>query len=141
MTLYVLGFAFDPFGRVALIRKRDVEGAPLRNRLNGIGGKVEDGEEFVAAMRREFREETGVDIEEAKWQVLGLMVGKNWTVQMYRVEDPAVQYVKTMTDEKVNLYALHDLNHERCGDNVRPLIMLADLPDENRPIVNLTYKE
>jgi 8-oxo-dGTP pyrophosphatase MutT (NUDIX family) len=138
---YVLGFAFDPFGRVALIRKRDVDGVPLRNRLNGIGGKIETNETSVQAMRREFREETGVDVEEAKWQYLGLMQGKNWNVAMFRVRDPAIQHCQTMTDERVELFALHELVHERCGDNVRPLIMLADLPDDNRPVVNLTYME
>lgn len=31
--------------------------------LSGIGGKVEPGESFQEAMRREFREETGVDVD------------------------------------------------------------------------------
>lgn len=34
------------------------------NKLSGFGGKVEPGEDLVASARREFREETGLDVEE-----------------------------------------------------------------------------
>lgn len=55
---FVLGFCFD-FGyhNVLLIEKNR---PPWQaGKLNGIGGKIEEGESPAAAMAREFREETG----------------------------------------------------------------------------------
>ncbi len=59
---YVAGFYFSEYGeQVALIRKLNPYWQ--RGLLNGIGGKVEPGEEPYAAMVREFEEETGAHIE------------------------------------------------------------------------------
>ncbi len=59
---YVAGFYFSECAeRVALIRKLNPEWQ--RGLLNGIGGKVEPGEEPRAAMTREFEEETGAHVE------------------------------------------------------------------------------
>lgn len=59
---YVAGFCFSENGKqVALIRKLKPEWQ--RGLLNGIGGKVEPGEEPCAAMVREFEEETGARVE------------------------------------------------------------------------------
>ena len=54
MTLGVRGIAFDPQGRVALVRHTYVSGWHLP------GGGVERGETAHDAMIREFREETGI---------------------------------------------------------------------------------
>lgn len=62
MRVYVVGFLFnEDLSRVALIRKARPDWQ--RGRLNGIGGKVEIFETPATAMRREFREETGLDVE------------------------------------------------------------------------------
>jgi 8-oxo-dGTP diphosphatase len=54
---YVLGFMFSvDLQRVALIRKAKPEWQ--KGRLNGIGGKIEEGEMPIDAQVREFREET-----------------------------------------------------------------------------------
>lgn len=138
---WVLGFAFDHHGRVALIHKRDKDGVPQRGTLNGLGGSIKDGESTHTAMRREFREESGVDIEEGRWREFGTMSGKDWTCAMFVAIDPAVQFVATMTDEPVRLFARHQLPYERLGDNVEALILLASLPDDQRPYVRLSYKD
>ncbi len=55
-TYYVAGFMFDPtMNYVALIRKNKPEWQ--KGLLNGIGGKIEDGESPNSAMIREFGEE------------------------------------------------------------------------------------
>lgn len=58
MKRYVLGFAFTRDRRhVVLIEK--TKPAWQAGKLNGVGGKVEDGETYAQAMMREFTEETG----------------------------------------------------------------------------------
>jgi 8-oxo-dGTP diphosphatase len=56
---YVVGFMFNPAeNAVLLIRKR----RPLwqEGKLNGIGGRIEEGETPEGAMRRECVEEVGI---------------------------------------------------------------------------------
>jgi 8-oxo-dGTP diphosphatase len=63
---YVVGYCFnEDFSEVALIEKR--KPAWQAGKLNGIGGKVEPGENIVEAMAREFEEEAGVYIGAALW--------------------------------------------------------------------------
>lgn len=59
MKVYVVGFLFTPDRHhVALIQK--LKPAWQKGKLNGIGGKVEDGETPAEAMVREFTEEAGI---------------------------------------------------------------------------------
>lgn len=62
---YVVGFYFASRSVVLGIRKRRPEWQ--RGKLNGIGGHVEEGESFEAAMVREFEEEAGVLIRSERW--------------------------------------------------------------------------
>jgi 8-oxo-dGTP diphosphatase len=56
MNYYVAGFLFDSKREnVVLIRKNKPEWQA--DKLNGVGGKIEDGEVPAAAMFREFTEE------------------------------------------------------------------------------------
>ncbi len=58
----VVGFLFsEDFSYVVLIEKSKPEWQA--GRLNGVGGKIEEGEEPLDAMRREFKEEAGLDIQ------------------------------------------------------------------------------
>jgi 8-oxo-dGTP diphosphatase len=66
MQEYVLGFRFDREREwVVLIEKKK----PARQYgfLNGVGGKIEENEEPIEAMVREFEEETGVTTSEKEW--------------------------------------------------------------------------
>lgn len=64
---YCVGFLFSQqLDRVLLIEKR--KPAWQAGRLNGIGGKVEPGEEPLIAMAREFAEETGCAYMPEIWQ-------------------------------------------------------------------------
>lgn len=67
MTHYTVAFMFNrQLTRVALIRKAK----PLwqRGLLNGIGGKVEEGEIAIDTNVREFREETGAKTPTTDWK-------------------------------------------------------------------------
>jgi ADP-ribose pyrophosphatase YjhB (NUDIX family) len=54
--------AVDPLGRGLFVRT-----AKWRGRWGVPGGKVEGGETLLAALRREFAEETGLTLEDVRW--------------------------------------------------------------------------
>lgn len=58
---YVLGIVFDYELKEVLLLQRVNE--PYKGKLNGIGGKIEQGEEFLEAMKREMSEETDIKPE------------------------------------------------------------------------------
>lgn len=77
---YVCGFMFnEEKTRVALIEKKRPN--YQLGRLNGIGGKVEDGESPKDAMIREFDEEA--DLHVTDWQHFLNINGENWQVAYY----------------------------------------------------------
>jgi 8-oxo-dGTP diphosphatase len=64
---YVLGFAFDSYLTwVLLINKTKPDWQ--KGLLNGVGGKVEEGEHELRAMTREFEEETGHVVAMTEWK-------------------------------------------------------------------------
>lgn len=98
----VVGFLFDEhFTHVALIRK--LKPARQAGRFNGIGGKVEPLEQPLTAMRREFNEEAGLDIE--TWNLFSKLTGPGGTefdIYFYwAVGD--VHAVRTMEAEHVSV--------------------------------------
>ena len=102
MKTYACGFLFSPDRRrVLLIRKR--RPAWQAGKLNGLGGKIEPGESPLDAMRREFREEAGIDL--ADWEeVLQLSgtddagTGIGWRGHFFRAFGD-VDQPRAMTDE------------------------------------------
>lgn len=94
---YVCGFLFDG-PHVALIWKQKPDWQ--RGKLNGIGGKIEPGENRYDAMRREFREETGADIQSWKWFVTcsGGTSPSLWTVHFFTATDSGVS-LQSLTEE------------------------------------------
>ena len=104
---YVCGFLFSADrARVLLIRKR--RPAWQSGKLNGLGGKVEPGEQPLQAMRREFREEAGVDV--AEWRhVLTLSgaddagSGRGWAGHFFRAFGD-VDAARATTDEQLEVH-------------------------------------
>lgn len=145
MQIYTLGFAFDPYGRVALIKKAKPEWQA--GRYNGIGGK-HDGKELNAeCMSREFEEETGVHICHDKWAWVGrIFNGRDSIVHVYTYTGPEVGKVKTTTNEEVILMHAYEVLALRPGvviENVPLLLMACQLPpslkDNSVPVVDLRY--
>lgn len=121
--MYVCGFAFDPATLdVLLIRKL----RPLwqAGRLNGIGGKVEEGETPIEAMVREFREETGLEVGAGEWEHLATLTGEGWKVLFFRAFT-AIAGASSPTDEVVGRYALDDVSRLRVIPNLRWVVPLA----------------
>lgn len=98
---YTCGFVFDGHGSwVWLIRKSKPKWQA--GMLNGIGGKIEDGETAIQAMRREFGEETGADIE--RWQEFLMLSGPDYVVSFFRCfhndsSGPFDQLARATTEE------------------------------------------
>ena len=81
MTEYVMGLYFDLARHYVWLLKKD-RPAWQKGRLNGCGGKIEPGETGYATMRREAREELGIDVED--WEPFCVLSGVDWTVTVYR---------------------------------------------------------
>lgn len=136
---YVAGFMFDHGRtRVALIRK--AKPAWQRGKLNGIGGKVEAGENVFEAMVREFMEETGYETTVAQWEQFLRMAGENDDGGNFRVDFFAtigdLTRVRTMEAEPVEIVFLTDVHAVRKDmiENLPWLIPLAlDYLDDERP--------
>lgn len=126
---YVAGFLFDAKGeRVALIEKARPEWQ--KGKLNGIGGHIEKGETPSQAMRREFREETGVDVRD--WLHFGTLQGEsdvNRVVHFFLCFEDAALYTimegRQFTDERVSVFWVDDLKSLNVIPNLRWLIPMA----------------
>lgn len=122
---YVVGFALDEDGRVALIRKNRPEWQA--GLLNGIGGRVEPGEASDAAMRREFREETGCTIA-LEWDLIvtmGFLPESHISFYRARTTAAVLDSLRTTTDEEVCLVWPGTNNWHLMIPNLSWLIPLA----------------
>ena len=138
---YVCGFLFTPDrDRVLLIRKR--RPAWQAGKLNGLGGKIEPGETAPDAMRREFREEAGVDVGD--WQhVLTLSgpddagSGRGWAGHFFRAFGD-VSAARPITDEQLEIHPTRPLPPDTIP-NLRWIIplLLDDEPVEGRYAVRV----
>lgn len=144
MTNYVLGFCFTPdFEHVVLIKKAKPEWQA--GLLNGLGGHVEASDHSEgAAMRREFREESGLDIRD--WTMFARMkgtVGFNVACFWATSSRDYLQSPVWEEEEPVNLWYLNALLH-----NYKKL-MLPNLPwlmamakahaEFDQPIIEINY--
>lgn len=135
--IHVLGFLFDTNDdRVVLIRKERPEWA--KHHLNGVGGKIENGETPGDAMAREFREETGAWIPPGMWREFGRMefIGNDDEIVLFEaqvaVEQSLYDIVRTTTDEEVVVQSVKKVDFEPCVRSVKWLIRAAQ--DRNKTI-------
>ena len=90
-TLATLGYVTSPDGREVLMIRRDTRPGDIHfGYYNGLGGKLEPDEDVVTGMRREIREEAGLEcgtVELAgtiSWPGFGRN-GENWFGFLFRV--------------------------------------------------------
>jgi 8-oxo-dGTP diphosphatase len=106
MKHYVCGFLFSPdHSRVLLIRKNR---PPWQaGKLNGVGGKIESFDENpAAAIRREFREEAGLDI--AAWEEILTLTAPDWHTHFFRAFGD-IDAARAMTDEQLEIHPTREL--------------------------------
>ncbi len=121
MTEYVLGFAFTHdyagFNRVMLIRKTKPD--CQAGRLNGIGGKVEPGEEPHEAMSREFGEEAGLESLPSGWlKYAELYFPKTAIVHVFSTwwDWKVFKRAYSRTEEKIESFQMDDHFFEKMVD-------------------------
>lgn len=129
--IYVAGFLFSKNGEsVALVEKQKPDWQ--KGKLNGIGGKVEEGETPAQAMQREFKEEAGLDI--ADWTPFCVLTGNDaayvdkgteFEVHFFSAFDDEVYNVKTIETEVVSYYSVDYMSPLNLIPNLKWLIPLA----------------
>lgn len=104
---YCLGFAFDRNMNVVLIKKKRPEWQ--KNKLNGVGGKIEPYEMGVQAMIREFREETGMVTCVPDWNSFAnLGDEKTYSISCYYAVFESLN-VSSITDEPILVLSMNSL--------------------------------
>lgn len=110
MVNYVVGYMFrGDLKNVVLILKNRPE--YLAGQLNGVGGKIEDGEFPKEAMVREFEEEAGVKTTQEQWtQFADIVLPDGGVICCFRASDDAAYFsAHTTTDEEIVKVAARDL--------------------------------
>ena len=90
-VLATLGYLLSPDGRQVLMIRRDTRPDDVHfGYYNGLGGKLEPGEDVVAGMRREIREEAGLECDALElagtisWPGFG-RGGEHWFGFLFRI--------------------------------------------------------
>jgi 8-oxo-dGTP pyrophosphatase MutT (NUDIX family) len=118
---YCLGFVFSQEGDTVILIKK------LRSlyagKWNGVGGVCEKGEVSFSAMRRECREETGLDLD--AWHHSADLVAhdKAWVVRVFGARTDKV--AKTTTDEKVFQFPVPAVSTLETAPHVPALVHLT----------------
>lgn len=116
---FVLGFLFNiDCTKVILIRKEK----PYWQKgfYNGVGGKVQEGELPIEAMRREFREETGVDI--FYWKYFGYIYDFDNKISLFTSLCQTDSFVEIFVSNKTE-----ELVAEIFLDNIKTIPIVYNL--------------
>ena len=136
---FVVGFAITPTREFLLVKK--LRPKWQAGHLNGIGGKIEEDETPIAAMRREASEEAGLG--HLPWRRSGLMRGTNndgnaFECYVFSAISPATFKHEQREDEPLGLYTLDEalaLPHIANLEYLLPFVLCGD----GTPFMELTY--
>jgi len=142
VSRYTLSFIFTPeLDMVWLIKK--VKPEWQKGLYNGIGGKIEEGENVLFSAKREIKEESGTEIENLirVGEINGLnMDGEKFCVTIFTaISDKRLE---TKTIEKVRLVHLSNLKYITVVDNVYTLLeaCLLKIKQPKMNSIILSYK-
>lgn len=126
MKQYVLGFLFNPEKtEVVLIKKN--RPSWQAGKINGIGGLIEDNELLARAMKREFEEETGLEISD--WHYFATMDCVSCIVHCFNASSEDYRKVKSNTDEEIIIIEIAKLHLHPIISNISWLVNMAIDPD------------
>lgn len=133
MHRYVVGLAFTKdHHQVLLLRKRRPEWQA--GLLNGVGGKVEVGEDFLPAMVREFKEETGLEVPLEAWEHNITFTGTDYELRFYSTTGAEVRKARTTTDEPLFVVRVEGLPKLDVIPNLQWVIPLCLDPHVHFPV-------
>jgi len=134
MTDMVVGLLYDDYcEHVLMIRKNKPEWQ--KGKLNGIGGKIKEGETPLQAMVREFHEETGEFLNASKWEHCIEYKCTFNEVDPYTVHFFAslcynhiwMSSLKCPEEESLEIVEVNNMYNENVIENLRWIVpMLAD---------------
>lgn len=109
MTAYTVGFIFDTtFEHVLLIHK--TKPAWQNGLINGLGGKIEQGEDMYDCIVREIKEESNLETIKDKWTFIGNVSSDTISLDVLGyVYEGALQDAKTMEGEVVEWFPVASL--------------------------------
>jgi 8-oxo-dGTP diphosphatase len=85
MKKYTLAFILNKeLDKVLLVKKKSPEWQ--KGKLNGVGGKFEEGENELQCIEREVFEETGVKIPSEKFVYFGFLGNDEWKAYLFVVQ-------------------------------------------------------
>lgn len=121
---YTLGFVFDAsFEKVLLMHKLKPE--RQAGKLNGLGGKVEEGEAALDCVAREIFEEAGLKTDPSAWSRIGCLRGDRSTMDVFAyVHRGALSEASSQEAETVYWVDVRTLS-ENVMENLRWLIPMA----------------
>lgn len=140
MTRYVVGFIFSKDKNQVLLIRKDRPHWQV-GKFNGVGGKVEEKETIIEAMKRECFEESGLTLD--NWLCKGTIVGKDYLVSIFITETSldnlllAQNYVKK--DEPCKVFNLDELDQIQTISQLKwliPMVLDKDLLD-----ITITQKD
>lgn len=101
MTNYTVGFIFDKnLQHVLLINK--LKPAWQKGKLNGVGGKLEEGETPKEGVLREVLEETGIQTKATQLMEVGELIEAQAKIYIFTtIIDKDIHKEKSLTQEKV----------------------------------------
>jgi len=103
MKLFTVGFVFDTtLEQVLLVHK--LKPATQAGKLNGVGGKIEDGETAIECMVRECQEESALLIPAVDWKEYATIKDTNGTNPGAKIYVFAALYSGKMSDASKNDY-------------------------------------
>ena len=130
-----LGYVLSPDRRrVLMIHRNARPGDHHLGKYNGLGGKIERDEDVVAGMRREIREEAGIECESLtlrgtiSWPGFG-KCGEDWLGFIFLVTRYSGQPLEANHEgslEWVELARLHELPMWEGDRNFLPLVFDGD---------------
>lgn len=124
MNKYVVAFIFTPgLTWVNLIRKNKPQWQ--KGALNGIGGKIEEGESPMQAVIRELKEESGTSFEEDNLIEVGMMKGTNNDESAFEVYIFTGVHKTPLIDqeeEPIDLYMVDKVSSVKHVENIPMLI-------------------
>src|SRR3989338_6146087 len=104
MKLYTVGFIFnEDFSKVLLVKKNRPDWQ--KGKLNGPGGRIEDGETSIRCVAREIFEEAGLETQEEDWFFFAKLNREDASVDFYTsIYRGSLDRVSSQTDEEVGWF-------------------------------------